>query len=279
MLLDLPITARRRRFVTGDPPAPPPAPGSFGALAPQTFTEGSEGTYVFAAATGADLTWAYSLAPPVAGLSIVSATRTITFADTLAPQAGTPFTVRALDQFGRFIDQSTTFTIEELVEPPTPVNPDITLVTFTPGDPASLVIEGTYAGADPGGVEADFAFGQVANGFDASTAFGAATGVDATQTISVTITLGEFDESFTIDEGTVTVVTTLGELANADRGAVRVREATNGGFEIQGFVVSGLVIGAWATTGGDGVITVTSQPAPPPSPTVTGGDGTLTITG
>jgi hypothetical protein len=44
---------------------------------------------------------------------------------------------------------------------------------------------------------------------------------------------------------------------------------------------TGLILtsATWATTGGDGVITVTSQPFKPATPTTTGGDGVITITG
>jgi hypothetical protein len=91
------------------------APGAFGALTGQTFNDDSGNqTYVFAAATGANLTWTYSLIDPPSGVSIVSATRTITFAtDPLVIQTGTPVTVRAADQYGREIDRTFTFSIQE----------------------------------------------------------------------------------------------------------------------------------------------------------------------
>jgi hypothetical protein len=91
------------------------APGAFGALTGQTFNDDSGNqTYVFAAATGSNLTWTYSLVSPPFGVSIVYATRTITFAtDPLVIQTGTPVTVRATDQYGREIDRTFTFSIQE----------------------------------------------------------------------------------------------------------------------------------------------------------------------
>lgn len=91
------------------------APGSFGALTNQSFTDDTGNqTYVFDAATGANLTWTYALVSPPAGVSIVSATRTITFdTDTLALQSGTVITVSATDQYGRAASGSPrTFTLE-----------------------------------------------------------------------------------------------------------------------------------------------------------------------
>jgi hypothetical protein len=79
------------------------APGAFGALTNQSFSENTGNqTYVFDAATGANLTWTYSLVSPPTGVTIVSATRTITFdTDTLALQTGTVISVAAVDQYGR----------------------------------------------------------------------------------------------------------------------------------------------------------------------------------
>jgi hypothetical protein len=92
------------------------APGTFAALVNQSFTDDTGNqTYVFDAATGTGLTWTYSLVSPPAGVSIVSATRTITFdTDALAAQAGTVITVRAVDQYGRNPgDRTFTLTISE----------------------------------------------------------------------------------------------------------------------------------------------------------------------
>jgi hypothetical protein len=91
------------------------APGAFGALSNQSFAEDTGNrTYVFSAATGANLTWTYSLVSPPSGVTIDSATRTVTFnTDTMAQQTGTPFTVRATDQYGRQIDQTATISITE----------------------------------------------------------------------------------------------------------------------------------------------------------------------
>lgn len=79
------------------------APGTFGALSNQSFTDDTGNqTYIFAAATGTGLTWTYSLVSPPSGVTIVSATRTLTFdTNALAIQSGTVITVRALDQYGR----------------------------------------------------------------------------------------------------------------------------------------------------------------------------------
>lgn len=102
-----PYTSNGRRIVY--------AAGSFGAMTNQSFTDDTGNqTYTFAAATGANLTWTYSLVTATAGVTIDSATRTITF-DTgaLAVQSGTTFTVRATDQYGRTIDRSATFAITE----------------------------------------------------------------------------------------------------------------------------------------------------------------------
>lgn len=89
------------------------APGAFGALSNQSFTEGTGNqTYVFSAATGSNLTWTYGLVSPPSGVTIDGDTRTVTFnTATLEVQAGTSFTVRATDQYGRTIDQSATFAI------------------------------------------------------------------------------------------------------------------------------------------------------------------------
>lgn len=89
------------------------AEGTFGALSNQSFTDDTGNqTYIFAAATGTGLTWTYSLVSPPSGVSLVSATRTITFdTNALAIQSGTVITVRALDQYGHAIDQTFTLTI------------------------------------------------------------------------------------------------------------------------------------------------------------------------
>lgn len=89
------------------------APGSFAALTNQSFTNDTGNqTYVFSAATGTGLTWTYSLVSPPTGVSIVSATRTITFdTDTLGIQSGTVITVRASDQYNRLIDRTFTLAI------------------------------------------------------------------------------------------------------------------------------------------------------------------------
>ena len=91
------------------------AAGSFGTLSNQLFTENTgDQTYVFSAATGANLTWTYSLVSPPSDVTIVSATRTITHdTDTLAIQSGTEITVRATDQYGRTIDRTYELTISE----------------------------------------------------------------------------------------------------------------------------------------------------------------------
>lgn len=78
-------------------------PGAFAALTNQSFTDDTGNqTYVFTAATGTGLTWTYALTSPPAGVSIVSATRTITHdTDAMAVQSGTVITVTATDQYGR----------------------------------------------------------------------------------------------------------------------------------------------------------------------------------
>lgn len=88
------------------------APGAFAALVAQTFTEDTGGRdYTFAAATGAGLTWAYGLVSPPAGVTLAG--RTVGFATDVLPLAETPYTVRATDQYGRFIDRVGLVTIQE----------------------------------------------------------------------------------------------------------------------------------------------------------------------
>lgn len=93
------------------------APGAFGALVAQEFGElDGEQTYVFAAATGANLTWTYTLVSPPTGVTIDSASRTVTFdLDNMMPQVSS-FTVRATDQYGRTIDQSASLTVNFVVK-------------------------------------------------------------------------------------------------------------------------------------------------------------------
>ena len=141
-----------------------PAPGSFGALADQTFTEGTGAqTYTFAAAAGAGLTWSYGLVSPPPGVTIAPASRTITFdTDTLAPQSGTNFTVRATDQYGRTIERSATFAVQVLPAViaitsagPQAANGDVPIsYSINKDDPAVLCMAFDAALPDP--VAADF---------------------------------------------------------------------------------------------------------------------------
>lgn len=86
------------------------APGAFAPLVAQTFTEDTgPQTYTFAAATGANLTWAYSLVSPPAGVTLDGRTVTVD-TDALPPQV-TAYTVRATDQYGRAIDRTGGLTI------------------------------------------------------------------------------------------------------------------------------------------------------------------------
>jgi hypothetical protein len=89
------------------------APGAFAALVNQTFTDNTGNQiYTFAAATGAGLTWAYTLVTPPVGVTINSGTRVVTFdTNAMAVQSGTVITVRAADQYGRTIDRTFTLTI------------------------------------------------------------------------------------------------------------------------------------------------------------------------
>jgi hypothetical protein len=141
-----------------------PAPGSFGALADQTFTSltGAR-TYTFAAATGAGLTWSYGLVSPPSGVTIDPATRTIMFdTDMLPPQSGTGFTVRATDQYGRTIDRSASFTVVSLPAVivitsagPQAANGDVPIsYSIDKDDPAVRCVVFDAAAPDP--VAADF---------------------------------------------------------------------------------------------------------------------------
>lgn len=108
------------------------APGAFGALAAQLLVANSgPAAYVFAAATGTGLTWTYTLVSPAAGISIVSATRTVTFDTDALSELVAAFTVRATDQYGRTIDRTAG-------------------ISF--GEPASIVIESNGEQASTGEV-------------------------------------------------------------------------------------------------------------------------------
>ena len=89
------------------------APGAFGAIANQSRTKDSGvQTHVFGAATGTGLTWTYTLVEAPAGVTLNGATRTLSFdTNAMSAQGGATFTVRATDQYGRFIERSATITI------------------------------------------------------------------------------------------------------------------------------------------------------------------------
>lgn len=90
------------------------SPGTFGALATQTFTENTgDQTYVFPAAAGTGLTWTYSLASPVTGVSIDSASRTITFDTEIISVGSSSVSIEATDQYARTASGSPqSFTLE-----------------------------------------------------------------------------------------------------------------------------------------------------------------------
>jgi hypothetical protein len=150
-VLGVTATDQYGRAATGSPRTftlgiAPPAAGSFGALANQSFAGNTgEKTYVFGAATGAGLTWSYGLSAAPAGVTIDSATRTITFnTDALAVQSGTVITVTATDQYARAATGSPrTFLLT--ITPA--VNPELDPLTFNAGT-QELTAPYTYAGPD-----------------------------------------------------------------------------------------------------------------------------------
>lgn len=79
------------------------APGTFGALSDQIFIKDTGvQTYTFDAATGANLTWTYSLVGSQAGITLDSITRTISVdTDALDVQTDAIVQVAAADQYGR----------------------------------------------------------------------------------------------------------------------------------------------------------------------------------
>lgn len=128
-----------------------PVLGFFPALATQAFADNSGNqTYVFPAATGVGLTFTYALTSPPSGVTINSATRTITFdTNAMAPQSGTIITVTATDNLGRAATGSPrTFSLTIGVGA---VNPVLDPLTFAdPGNatPDTLTAPRFYPGTD-----------------------------------------------------------------------------------------------------------------------------------
>jgi hypothetical protein len=123
------------------------APGAFGPLAGQTVTQGT-GTqsYTFPAATGAGLTWTYSLVNPPAGVTLSG--RTVTFDRAVVAVQQGAFTVRAADQYGRAIDVLLGLLVNPAPDPTvgtvfTLVGTDVEHTQAGAVPPASFTIVGT----------------------------------------------------------------------------------------------------------------------------------------
>lgn len=138
------------------------APGAFGALVSQLLVEDSgASTYTFAAATGTGLTWTYGLVAAPAGVTLNGATRTVAFdTDLMAPAPGA-YTVRATDQYGRFIERAGAFTFGEpsiitiTSSGEQDANGDLALgYTIDRDDPGVRVV--VFSAAEPTPVAADF---------------------------------------------------------------------------------------------------------------------------
>jgi hypothetical protein len=209
-----------------------PALGFFAPLTTQAFTDNSGNqTYVFPAATGAGLTWTYALTSPPSGVTINSATRTITFdTNAMAPQSGTVITVTATDSLGRAATGSPrTFALTIGVGA---VNPVLDAITFAdPGNatPDTLTTPYSYSSPPPDTLVAGVV---IRNG---GTALTNAQVRDGT---------GTFLERVVIDPFSVANFDLSGFTATSNAGTaidVAIWEKNNGGLSnVQTVAVSGL---------------------------------------
>jgi hypothetical protein len=163
-------------------------PGTLPAFAAQSFTQGVGGTYQHPAATGTGLTWTYAQVGAVSGVTYNAGTRTFTYADTLALQAGTAFGASATDQYGRAAigsPRTSTFTISDVV----PAVITSLLVTGVQGTNGILPVEYTIDRT-----ETNVAWGIGTGSTPTASALRAGTGMSDFGTVTLTAGTNTFSE-------------------------------------------------------------------------------------